>query len=86
MVMPDPLKQLEAGVLTFVQHQVEQHGGHPFPFEQRHRLGCGRGGRRPVAKVVQVDGQLLLHRGLVLDHQHRRTQHVGGPVDLQPRR
>jgi hypothetical protein len=32
---------------------------------------------------VQVDPQLLLHGGLVLDHQDRRTEHVGRAVDLE---
>jgi hypothetical protein len=32
---------------------------------------------------MQVDPQLLQHRGLVLDHEHGGTQNVGRPVDLE---
>jgi hypothetical protein len=32
---------------------------------------------------VEIDSKLLQHGGLVLDHQDRRTEDVGGPVDLE---
>jgi hypothetical protein len=34
---------------------------------------------------MEVDPELLQHRGLVLDDEHSRTQDVGRPVDLETR-
>jgi hypothetical protein len=83
MVVADPRQQLEPRILTLVEDQVEQHGSHPLVFEERHRLRRRGRPRGPVAEVVQVDSQLLLHRRLVLDDQHGRAEHVGRPVDLK---
>jgi hypothetical protein len=32
---------------------------------------------------VEVDAQLLLHGGFVLDHQYRRAEDLSGPVNLE---
>ena len=83
MMLTDPLKQLETRILAFVKDEVKQDRGDPFPFEELARLGRRRCGRRPVSEVVQVDPQLLLRRGLILDHQYRRSEHFGGAVHLE---
>src|SRR4029077_8165471 len=69
--------------LPCVRDGVRQDGGDAFSLEQLARFRRGGGGRGPVPEVVEVDAQLLLHGGLVLDHQDRRTEHVGGAVDLE---
>ncbi|GAC1678552.1 MAG: hypothetical protein PVS3B2_20870 [Candidatus Dormibacteraceae bacterium] len=71
MVVPDPLQELEAGILAFVENKVEQDCGHSLALQQLPGFGSRGGHRGPVAKVLKVDPQLLLHRDLVLDHQNR---------------
>ena len=86
MVAADPGQELETGVLSLVEDEVEEDGRDPLVLENVAGL-VGRGGyRRPVTEILEVDAQLLQHRRLVLDHEHRRAEDVGGAVDLQARR
>ncbi len=86
MVLADPGQQLETRVLLLVQDQVQQHRGDALVLEQVARLGSRGGNRWTVTEVVQVDPQLLQHRGLVLDHEHGGAEDVGRTVDLETRR
>ena len=83
MVLADPRQQLESRVLPLVEHEVQQHRGDALVLEQVACFGSRGGNRWPVTEIVEVDAQLLQHRRLVLDHQDRRAENVGGTVDLE---
>jgi len=86
VVVANPGEQVEPCLLSFVEHQVEQDGGHTLACKELHRIRRRRCDRGAIAEVVEVDPQLLLHGCLVLDHQHCRSEDLGRPVDLEARR
>src|SRR4029077_4192145 len=86
MMLPYPGQQLEARVFVLIEHEVEQDGGDTLAPQHLARPRHAGGYRWSVTEVVEIDAELLQHRRLVLDDQHRRAQHVGRSVDFEARR
>ena len=86
MVLTDPGQQLEPRVLVLVQHEIEEHSRDPLMLEDVARFRHIRGYRRSVTEIVQVDPELLQHRGLVLHHEDGGAENIDRTVDLEPRR